>query len=26
VAQLADRWGTRYTPEGKVIWAEQPLP
>jgi serine phosphatase RsbU (regulator of sigma subunit)/anti-sigma regulatory factor (Ser/Thr protein kinase)/PAS domain-containing protein len=26
VAQLADRWGTRYTPKGKVIWAEQPLP
>ncbi|MFJ4688988.1 SpoIIE family protein phosphatase [Streptomyces sp. NPDC088789] len=26
VAQLADRWGTRYLPGGKVIWAEQPLP
>ncbi|MCQ9178393.1 SpoIIE family protein phosphatase [Streptomyces sp. IBSBF 2953] len=26
VAQLTDRWGTRYTPKGKVIWAEQPLP
>ncbi|MET7287971.1 SpoIIE family protein phosphatase [Streptomyces sp. NPDC005573] len=26
VAQLADRWGTRYTPTGKIIWAEQPLP
>ncbi|MGW5638924.1 SpoIIE family protein phosphatase [Streptomyces sp. NPDC003832] len=26
VAQLADRWGTRYTAGGKVIWAEQPLP
>ncbi|MFE0253777.1 SpoIIE family protein phosphatase [Streptomyces sp. NPDC059010] len=26
VAQLTERWGTRYTPEGKVIWAEQPLP
>jgi serine phosphatase RsbU (regulator of sigma subunit)/PAS domain-containing protein/anti-sigma regulatory factor (Ser/Thr protein kinase) len=26
VAQMADRWGTRYTPEGKVIWSEQPLP
>ncbi|MCK7622233.1 SpoIIE family protein phosphatase [Streptomyces sp. RS10V-4] len=26
VAQLTDRWGTRYTPQGKVIWAEQPLP
>ncbi len=26
VAQLTDRWGTRYTPAGKVIWTEQPLP
>ena len=26
VAQLADRWGTRQTPTGKTIWAEQPLP
>jgi serine phosphatase RsbU (regulator of sigma subunit)/PAS domain-containing protein/anti-sigma regulatory factor (Ser/Thr protein kinase) len=26
VAQLAERWGTRYLPTGKVIWAEQPLP
>jgi len=26
VAQLAERWGTRYTPHGKIIWAEQPLP
>ncbi|MFF9086341.1 SpoIIE family protein phosphatase [Streptomyces sp. NPDC014991] len=26
VAQLVERWGTRYTPHGKVIWAEQPLP
>ncbi|MEV6104310.1 SpoIIE family protein phosphatase [Streptomyces sp. NPDC051940] len=26
VAQLAERWGTRYTAEGKVIWTEQPLP
>ncbi len=25
VAQLADRWGTRYTATGKVIWTEQPL-
>ncbi|MEV6739708.1 SpoIIE family protein phosphatase [Streptomyces sp. NPDC051104] len=25
VAQLTERWGTRYTPRGKVIWAEQPL-
>ncbi|MGW5120632.1 SpoIIE family protein phosphatase [Streptomyces noursei] len=23
VAQLAERWGTRYTANGKVIWAEQ---
>jgi anti-sigma regulatory factor (Ser/Thr protein kinase) len=22
VAQLAQSWGTRYLPEGKVIWAE----
>ena len=26
VAQLAERWGTRYLPAGKVIWAEQSLP
>ncbi|MGW3169452.1 SpoIIE family protein phosphatase [Streptomyces sp. NPDC001153] len=26
VAQLAERWGTRYAPDGKIIWAEQPLP
>ncbi|GAB7059061.1 hypothetical protein JCM12681A_07710 [Streptomyces mexicanus] len=26
VAQVAERWGTRYTAVGKVIWAEQPLP
>ncbi|MEU9284591.1 SpoIIE family protein phosphatase [Streptomyces sp. NPDC048275] len=26
VAQLAERWGTRYTLAGKVIWAEQSLP
>ncbi|MGW7820488.1 SpoIIE family protein phosphatase [Streptomyces puniciscabiei] len=25
VARLAERWGTRYTPTGKVIWAEQSL-
>lgn len=25
VAHLAERWGTRYTHRGKVIWAEQPL-
>ncbi|QNP61841.1 SpoIIE family protein phosphatase/ATP-binding protein [Streptomyces genisteinicus] len=25
VAQFADRWGTRYTGNGKVIWAELPL-
>jgi PAS domain S-box-containing protein len=26
VAQLAARWGTRYTRTGKTIWAQQPLP
>jgi len=26
VAQLAERWGTRHTPTGKVIWAQQTLP
>lgn len=26
VAQVAQRWGTRYTPTGKTIWAEQQLP
>ncbi len=26
VAQLTKRWGTRYLPQGKIIWAEQPLP
>ncbi|MFI1760909.1 SpoIIE family protein phosphatase [Streptomyces sp. NPDC020800] len=25
VAQFAARWGTRYTPTGKVIWAERSL-
>ncbi|MGW1894578.1 SpoIIE family protein phosphatase [Streptomyces sp. NPDC002004] len=25
VSQIAERWGTRYTPQGKVIWAEQSL-
>ncbi|WP_208884354.1 SpoIIE family protein phosphatase [Streptomyces armeniacus] len=25
VTQTTQRWGTRYTPGGKVIWAEQPL-
>ncbi|MFE9171260.1 SpoIIE family protein phosphatase [Streptomyces kebangsaanensis] len=25
VAQLAQRWGTRYTPRGKVIWSELSL-
>jgi ABC-type multidrug transport system ATPase subunit/anti-sigma regulatory factor (Ser/Thr protein kinase) len=23
VAQLAEQWGTRYTPAGKIIWTEQ---
>ncbi|WP_189307044.1 SpoIIE family protein phosphatase/ATP-binding protein [Streptomyces albospinus] len=26
IAQLAERWGTRYTSDGKVIWTEQALP
>ncbi|MEW2808905.1 SpoIIE family protein phosphatase [Streptomyces massasporeus] len=26
VSQMAERWGTRYTPQGKIIWAEQALP
>ncbi|HEY6478711.1 MAG TPA: SpoIIE family protein phosphatase [Streptosporangiaceae bacterium] len=26
VARLASRWGTRYTPDGKTIWAQQRLP
>jgi PAS domain S-box-containing protein len=26
VAQLAQRWGTRYTATGKTIWAEQQVP
>ncbi|UNZ21552.1 SpoIIE family protein phosphatase [Streptomyces sp. 891-h] len=26
VAQLTARWGTRYTEDGKVIWAEQAVP
>ncbi|MEU1803714.1 SpoIIE family protein phosphatase [Streptomyces sp. NPDC019937] len=26
VAQMVQRWGTRYTGEGKIIWAEQDLP
>ncbi len=25
VAQFAQHWGTRYTPDGKVIWTEQSL-
>ncbi|WP_062646347.1 SpoIIE family protein phosphatase [Streptomyces maremycinicus] len=25
VAQLAHRWGVRYTADGKIIWAEQEL-
>ncbi|SEB58651.1 ATP-binding SpoIIE family protein phosphatase [Streptomyces melanosporofaciens] len=25
VAQLTERWGTRYTSTGKIIWAEQPI-
>ncbi|MFG2123150.1 sodium/proline symporter PutP [Streptomyces sp. NPDC048710] len=26
VAQLARRWGTRYTATGKIIWTEQAVP
>ncbi|MER7950455.1 SpoIIE family protein phosphatase [Streptomyces sp. NPDC096079] len=26
IAQLADRWGSRYTRTGKTIWTEQSLP
>ena len=26
VSQLTQRWGTRHTPHGKTIWAEQILP
>ncbi|MFK0263425.1 SpoIIE family protein phosphatase [Streptomyces angustmyceticus] len=26
VAQLVQRWGTRYTPYGKTIWTEQSFP
>jgi anti-sigma regulatory factor (Ser/Thr protein kinase) len=26
VARTAERWGTRYTSQGKVIWAELSLP
>ncbi|MER7468972.1 SpoIIE family protein phosphatase [Streptomyces sp. NPDC097981] len=26
VAQMAQRWGTRYTATGKTIWVEQALP
>ncbi|MEG3628168.1 SpoIIE family protein phosphatase [Streptomyces poriticola] len=25
VAQMSERWGTRYTREGKTVWTEQPL-
>ncbi|MGW0779004.1 ATP-binding protein, partial [Streptomyces sp. NPDC002835] len=26
IAQLARRWGTRYTKTGKIIWTEQTVP
>ncbi|WNF00443.1 SpoIIE family protein phosphatase [Streptomyces luomodiensis] len=26
VSALSQRWGTRYTAEGKCIWTEQPIP
>src|SRR5262249_15400735 len=25
-AHLSERWGSRHTPTGKTIWAQQPLP
>lgn len=25
VAQLSERWGARYTRDGKTVWTEQPL-
>jgi PAS domain S-box-containing protein len=25
VSQVTRRWGTRFVPDGKIIWAEQPL-
>ncbi|MET9801793.1 SpoIIE family protein phosphatase [Streptomyces sp. NPDC006368] len=25
VAQMTDRWGTRYTRDGKTVWTEQPV-
>ncbi|MYS33720.1 ATP-binding protein, partial [Streptomyces sp. SID4920] len=25
IAQLTDRWGSRYTRSGKTIWTAQPL-
>jgi hypothetical protein len=26
VSQVASRWGTRRTSEGKVVWCELPVP
>jgi anti-sigma regulatory factor (Ser/Thr protein kinase) len=26
VAQLTERWGARYSHDGKTVWTEQPLP
>jgi serine phosphatase RsbU (regulator of sigma subunit) len=26
VSQLAQRWGARWTPEGKIVWCEQAVP
>jgi anti-sigma regulatory factor (Ser/Thr protein kinase) len=26
VAQIAQQWGTRYTPTGKTVWVEQAMP
>ncbi len=26
VSQIAQRWGARRTPRGKIVWCEQALP
>jgi hypothetical protein len=26
ITALSGQWGARYTPKGKCIWTEQPLP
>ena len=25
LARMTERWGTRYTREGKIVWTGQPL-